>query len=224
MALTQSLVLLSAGLDSTVNLYMERDSHSNQKIGLALTFDYGQKAAQREVACSKKICEALQIEHKVLSLDIFKDFHLSKGCSLLNPEKKVPQFKKGQSLENFVQDKSTRSVWVPNRNGLFIALAATYAEALGWNRVVVGFNAEEASLFPDNSTSFLEAMNRSLSFSTANGVQVVSHTLDKNKRAILSLAKKLGVNLKWIWPCYLGGKDWCGKCESCQRFKRVQEA
>ena len=222
MALTQSLVLLSSGLDSTVNLYMERAFHSPSRVSLALTFDYGQKAAQKEVACAKKICEALQVQHKTLSLDFFKEPDLNQNCSLLNPEKKVPQLKKRQNLEDFVQDKSTRSVWVPNRNGLFIALAAAYAESLKINRILVGFNAEEAGLFPDNSVAFLKATNRSLVFSTANGVQVVSHTLEKNKKDILHLAKKLGVNLNWLWPCYLGEEKWCGQCESCKRFREAE--
>ena len=199
---------------------MERVSH--KKVGLALTFHYGQKAAQREVNCAKKICRALQIKHKVLVLDFFKD--LSQNCSLLNTKKKVPKFKKGQSLDAFVRDKNTRSVWVPNRNGLFIALAAAYAESLGWKRVVIGFNAEEARLFPDNSPPFLKAINRSLTFSTANGVEVVSHTLNKNKKDILILAQRLGVNLEWTWSCYLGGKTPCGECESCKRLREAQKA
>ena len=34
-------------------------------------------------------------------------------------------------------------VWVPNRNGLFINIAASYGDAFGYDHIVVGFNAEE---------------------------------------------------------------------------------
>ena len=217
--IAQSLVLLSSGLDSTTNLYMEKSFYS---VGLALTIDYGQKAAQREIACSKKICESLHVKHQVLSLDFFKE--IGKNCSLLNKNKSLPQLAEGQSLEDFVQDKARGSVWVPNRNGVFIAVASAYAEALGLKRVVVGFNAEEATLFPDNSADFLDVVNRSLFFSSANEVQVVSHTLSMNKKEILKRAKKLGVHLDWIWPCYLGENTWCGQCESCKRFEEAKAA
>ena len=62
---TKALVLLSSGLDSTVNLYA---AHQNHDVVLALTFDYGQRAAQKEKEQSKKICDELGVPHKVLEL------------------------------------------------------------------------------------------------------------------------------------------------------------
>ena len=62
-------------------------------------------------------------------------------------------------------------MWVPNRNGVFIAIAAAFAESLGADLVVTGFNAEEAATFPDNSAAFAAAATESLRFSTANGVR-----------------------------------------------------
>lgn len=38
-------------------------------IQLALTFDYGQKAAAKEVLASEKICEFYKIKHQVIKLD-----------------------------------------------------------------------------------------------------------------------------------------------------------
>ena len=50
----KSVVLLSSGLDSTVNFY---EALSHGEVKLALTFDYGQRAASKEVACSQKIAQ-----------------------------------------------------------------------------------------------------------------------------------------------------------------------
>jgi 7-cyano-7-deazaguanine synthase len=64
-------------------------------------------------------------------------------------------------------------------------------------------------------------VNHALSFSTANGVQVVSYTGTLDKKGIVTLGRKLGAPIDRIWPCYEGGKRWCGSCESCLRSLRA---
>jgi 7-cyano-7-deazaguanine synthase len=114
---------------------------------------------------------------------------------------------------------------VPNRNGVFLAVAAAWAEALHADEVVAGFNAEEAASFPDNSVEFVRAYNRSLRLSTRNGVEVRSYTARLRKPAIVRLGLKIGAPLDLIWCCYDGGGRMCGRCESCFRFIRgVSEA
>ena len=51
-------------------------------------------------------------------------------------------------------------------NGIFLNIAAGFAEALSAQAVLPGFNKEEAATFPDNSVDFLESLNHSFSFST----------------------------------------------------------
>ncbi len=41
-------------------------------VELALTFNYGQKSVEREIAASEKICKYYGIEHKVIRLDGLK--------------------------------------------------------------------------------------------------------------------------------------------------------
>ncbi|HLF95249.1 MAG TPA: 7-cyano-7-deazaguanine synthase, partial [Planctomycetota bacterium] len=120
-----------------------------------------------------------------------------------------------------MSERSARAVWVPNRNGVFIEIAAAHAESAGATRLVTGFNREEAATFPDNSKAYVGAVNRSLAFSTANGVRVVSFTIDLDKRAIVRLGRRLRAPLEHIWPCYEGGRAWCGSCESCLRSLRA---
>jgi len=124
-----------------------------------------------------------------------------------------------------VTEKSAKSVWVPNRNGILINAAAAYAEKLGAHRVVVGFNVEEASTFPDNSEEFLKRATRSLEYSTSNQVEVYCYTTSLNKRQIVrelrALPRKFPFEL--LWSCYEGGETPCGRCESCQRQARAFE-
>ena len=214
----KAVVLLSSGLDSTVNLYQ---SAQQGKVLLAITFDYSQKAARQEIRCAKKITKELNIPHQVVKLPFFAQFSQS---SLIDKKKEVPSGKKVQIDSLKVSQKSAKSVWVPNRNGIFLNIAAGFAEALKADVVVPGFNVEEASTFPDNSADFLKALDASFSFSTSTQVKNHCFTTNLNKTQIVKLGQKLKVNWSNIWPCYHSGKKWCGECESCLRSKRAFSA
>lgn len=211
----KSVILLSAGLDSTVNLYQA------VKLGtvrLAITFDYGQRAAERESQSAAKITQQLAVEHLILKLPFFKDFGRS---SLL--DKRVPLPKAlDVEIDNIEKSKrSAKAVWVPNRNGIFLNIAAGFAEALDCDTIIPGFNIEEAATFPDNTQEFMDSCTRSLALSTDNGVRVLCPTVALNKTEIVKLGQGLGVKWSQIWPCYQEFDKWCGQCESCQRARRA---
>jgi 7-cyano-7-deazaguanine synthase len=211
----KAVVLLSSGLDSTVNLF---EAHQKDEVVLALTFDYGQKAAKKECEFSAKLAGSLKVPHKVVSLPWFKDFNRS---SLLVDTEEVPTgsavniHSHSQSLE------TAKSVWVPNRNGIFLNIAAAYAEALKAPWIIPGFNAEEATTFPDNSAAFMESLTRSLAFSTANHVEVRCYTVTLGKTEIVKKGQTLNIPWHLLWPCYFSKEKWCGQCESCLRSKRA---
>jgi 7-cyano-7-deazaguanine synthase len=213
--MNSSVVLLSSGLDSTVNLYKAK---SETQVLLVLTFDYGQKAAKQETFFSKKVCQDLRVPHKVIELPWFRDFTTT---SLVSGLMEIPT---GVNLEDSVETSASASkVWVPNRNGIFLSIGAAFAEHLKAKWLVPGFNAEEAATFPDNSQAYLEAFTASLQFSTQGQVEVKCFTTSLQKVEIYKEAIELGVNLEHVWPCYFGGQTPCKKCESCQRFFRAQD-
>ncbi len=212
----KTLVLLSGGLDSAVNLYK---AAQESQLTLALTFDYGQRAASKEVAAAQFLTQELQIPHKIISLPWFKEFGKS---GLLDSSCEVPQGGAVLIDDHERSLKTASAVWVPNRNGIFLNIAAGFAEALGIEGVVPGFNLEEASTFPDNSEDYLKSLTHSFSFSTSNKVQVVCYTTHLNKIEIMKMGRTLGVPFERLWPCYLAGDHWCGHCESCLRFQRAQ--
>lgn len=110
---------------------------------------------------------------------------------------------------------------MPNRNGLFLNIAASFAEGLGAAAILTGFNREEAETFPDNSASFVEAANGSLRFSTLSGVRVESPTLQMNKLEIVQEGLRVQLPFELTWSCYEGFDKMCGACESCLRSKRA---
>lgn len=200
----KAIILLSGGLDSTVSAAIAR---RRCRPLFALTFDYGQRAARMEIAAARRICRVLKIEHKVVRLPFFADLG---GLALL-------RYGAG-SKQAAARLERVPDVWVPNRNGLFVNIAATYAEYHGAGLIVTGFNREEARAFPDNSPAFVAAVNRALRHSTRRRVKVISYVAAQTKREIYRLGQRYGAPLELIYSCYAGGRTMCGKCASCRRL------
>ena len=211
--MNKGIVLLSGGLDSTVSVA----SLCNQiKFELALTFDYGQKSAKKEAAAAYRIASYYGIEHKVIRLDWLAEITKT---SLVSGE--VPQIDMRQLDNISVTQESCKDVWVPNRNGLFINIAASFADSAGGAYIVIGANKEEAATFSDNSKKFIENINLSLEKSTAGEVKTLAPLIDLNKEEIVQRAVELEVPLKLINSCYMNTEKHCGTCESCSRLKRA---
>ncbi len=213
----KSVVLLSSGLDSTVNLYR---AARESKVVMAITFDYGQRAAAREIHFAGLMAAKLEIPHRVIELPWFKDFTAS---SLVNRKMDVPTT--SVEIDSFeASTNSAKAVWVPNRNGIFLNIGAAFAESVEAKWLIPGFNAEEAATFPDNSEDYLQAATKSLFYSTGNHVQVKCFTTAMDKTEIVKQGRTLDVPFELIWTCYFGGEKPCGQCESCQRFSRAMGA
>jgi len=201
----KSIVLLSGGLDSSVSLALAL--RKGLKVKSALTFDYGQKSAGQEIRAARMLSRKYRINHKVFNLK-----WLGKLVSnpLIDKTKPVPHPSEYSKI-------TSKSVWIPNRNALFINIAASFAEALGYQYIITGFNKEEAVNFPDNSIPFINAINKTLHYSTLKSITVISPTAKMDKKQIIMQGKKLGLPLDKLWSCYEGGKQPCGLCESCRR-------
>ena len=205
--MTKSVILLSGGLDSLVSLGLKKEELN---ITLALTFDYGQKSLSKEVEASKNICKYYGVEHKVIKLDWLKNIT---NTSLVSDDN-VPT-----KEELFDTIKSAKSVWVPNRNGLFLNVAACYADSQDFDYIVIGANKEEAQSFPDNTQEFINRINSEFEYSTQKHPKVIAPLINCNKNDIVKLALEHNIPLKFVQSCYAGKH--CGKCESCIRLKKA---
>ncbi len=211
----ESVVLLSAGLDSTVNLYA---ALQETEVKLAITFNYGQKAAAKEIERSRYLADINKIKHLVIDLPWLKDL----GQSSLTHENKTIPVGKNVALDiQHISEETAKAVWVPNRNGIFLNIAASFAESFRYEIIVPGFNREEAVTFPDNSLDFIRSVRKAFIYSTATHVDIQCYTITMSKSEIVDLGKKLNVPFEMIWPCYKSNDLWCGECESCQRTKRA---
>lgn len=208
----KSIILLSGGLDSLVSLGLKKDELN---ISLALTFDYGQKSLVQEIEASSNICKYYGIEHKVIKLDWLKNI----TNTALVSDKDVPA---AEDLD--MSEDTAKSVWVPNRNGLFLNIAGSFADSYEYDYILIGANKEEGQTFPDNTQEFINSINEEFMYSTRKQPKVVAPLINYNKNDIVMLALKHGVPLEYTRSCYQGGERHCGICESCTRLKHALQA
>lgn len=216
-----AVVLLSGGLDSSANFF---EAALTGRARLALTVDYGQRAAEPEIRAASAMAARFDVRHEVVRVPWLGTL----GGSVLTAAGSIPQIAPDLLEDRATTEASARAVWVPNRNGVLIHLAAAFAERLGAQSVIVGFNREEAATFPDNSAAYLGAVTQALSFSTANQVRVECFTTALDKTEIVArteaLAREHRREFPWdlVWSCYEAGTLPCGGCESCRRLARAR--
>ena len=214
--MNRALILLSGGLDSAVNLAHASSRHMELT---TLTFHYGQRAAFKELKASEKLSEYYHAKRLVLDLPWLAEI----TKTALVGKTPLPQLQLHE-LDDPVKTKdSAKDVWVPNRNGVFLNIAAAMAEAWEIPFIYVGFNKEEATTFPDNTKEYADVMNQAFSYSTFIPIKILSVTLELTKLEIIRLGRSMNLPFDLIWSCYEGGDTPCQQCESCLRFSRAME-
>ncbi len=205
--MNKSIILLSGGLDSLVCLGLCKDKYN---IELALTFDYGQKEAEKEIISSESLCKYYNIQHKVIKLDWLKK--ITNNALIGND--KLPE-----GIDN--PKESAKAVWVPNRNGLFLNIAAAFSDAKKYTYIIIGANKEEGETFPDNTKEFISAVTEEFKYSTLNKTKVFAPLINYDKNDIVKLALEYNMPLELVQSCYNSDKKHCGKCESCTRLRNA---
>lgn len=216
MAKPKAITVLSGGLDSTVATAYFKDKYDIQ----AITFDYGQRSAGMEIQSARAICKKLNIEHTVIELPWLGNL----GSSALTSDEEIPELELDELDEKELCDETARKVWVPGRNIVFTAIATSFAETSGAEKIIVGWDLEEAATFPDNSKKFLDAFNGVLEIGSIYDIEIKAPLINKNKKEIVELGIEVDAPLKLSYSCYMGRKKHCGICESCMRRKRAFSA
>ena len=120
--------------------------------------------------------------------------------------------------------------YVPARNTIFLAFAASFAEARCVGSIFIGANAIDFSGYPDCRPEFYNAFIKAANLGTkagveGKGIKIVTPLIRKTKARIIRLGMGLGVPYGLTWSCYRGGRTPCGECDSCNfRAKGFQEA
>jgi 7-cyano-7-deazaguanine synthase len=216
--LREVIVLLSGGLDSSTVLAMAKESGFEVVV---LTFDYGQRHS-RELESARRIAKHFDAkEHIMIPLNLGRYLR----SSLTRRSMEVPKGRTAEEMGSGVPD-----TYVPSRNIVFLAIAASIAESRGAEAVFIAANSVDFSGYPDCTPQFIKAFQKALDVGTksgmeGHGVRVEAPLLNMSKSEIVREAVRLKVPLELTWSCYEGGMKACGRCDSCLlRLKGFSEA
>ena len=208
----KALVLFSGGVDSTTCLAIAADKYGADEV-LALSLYYGQKHS-RELEAARKIAAHYGVKHKELDLAlIFAD----SDCTLLKgSDGEIPKESYAEQLEK--TDGKPVSTYVPFRNGLFLASAASIALSNGCGEIYYGAHSDDAAgnAYPDCSSDFNDAINRAIYLGSGEELRVTAPFIGMNKAQVIAKGLALGVPYELTWSCYEGGDKPCGVCGTCR--------
>ena len=208
----KSLVLFSGGVDSTTCLGIAVNKYGADQV-LALSLYYGQKHS-RELEAARNIAARYGVKHKELDLAlIFAD----SDCSLLRGSTEdIPKESYAEQLKK--TDGKPVSTYVPFRNGLFLASAASIALSNGCTEIYYGAHSDDAAgnAYPDCSSDFNDAINRAIYLGSGEELRVVAPFIGMNKAQVVAEGLKLNVPYELTWSCYEGGDKPCGVCGTCR--------
>ena len=206
--LKDSLMVLSGGMDSTTMLY-----DFQERIALAVSFDYGSKHNAREIPFARLHCQRLGIPHLVIPLDFMQRYFAS---SLLLGGEAIP--------EGNYDDENMRSTVVPFRNGIMLSVAAGLAETHGLSRVMIANHAGDHAIYPDCRPEFVKSMCEAVSHGTYAHLTVEAPYTHLTKTDIARRGKALGIDYAETWSCYQGGEKHCGRCGTCRERREALAA
>lgn len=205
------LVILSGGMDSTTMLYKYlAEGHEVE----AISFDYQQRH-RREIALAVETTSKLNIKHGIVDISFLGIISKS---ALTDPGHDVP--------EGHYADENMKQTVVPNRNMIFMSIAAAYALNNKFDAIAIGVHAGDHAIYPDCRSDFIKIMANAFLHCDWEKLELLAPFQDMDKGDIVSLGVSLGVDYSLTQTCYKGMDKPCGKCGSCtereEAFKKAE--
>jgi 7-cyano-7-deazaguanine synthase len=199
-----SVAIVSGGMDSVTLLhYLVKIEKSTPTI---MTFVYGQKH-EKEVTFAQAQANLLGCtQHLVLDISFLSLLFTS--SALISDHLQIP------NMADVVGDPQPLT-YVPNRNMIFLALAAAYAETQGVTNVYYGAQNHDMYGYWDTTPDFLQRLNDVFALNRKTPIEVKAPFVNYSKTDILHLGLELGVDYSQTWSCYEGKEAACGQCPTC---------
>jgi 7-cyano-7-deazaguanine synthase len=209
---TRAVVLLSGGMDSCVCAALAARDHE----AAALHISYGQRTEQRERRSFEGICDRLGIRDRLLVPN--EALRSIGGSALTDPNIAVP--------EAHAIGASVPVTYVPFRNAHFLAVAVSWAEVIGAEKIYIGAVEPDSSGYPDCRPEYYRAFNEVVKAGTKEGtIRVVTPLIAMHKAEIVALGLELNAPFDLTWSCYQREDRACGVCDSCVlRLRAFREA
>lgn len=212
------LVLSSGGIDSTVCLALAVEKYGYENV-LSLSVSYGQKHSN-ELKAARKIAQHYHVRHKELDMGMI---FTGSDCTLLEGRGEIPKGTYASQLQE--STGKPVSTYVPFRNGLFLAAAASVALTDGCEKIYYGAHADDSAgnAYPDTSEAFHEAISRAVYEGSGKQLEIEAPFLYSHKADVVRTGMGLQAPFAFTWSCYEGGEKPCGKCATCMDRRKAFE-
>jgi 7-cyano-7-deazaguanine synthase len=182
----------------------------------ALHISYGQRTEERERQSFLAICDRLGIKDRLVVRN--EALRAIGGSALTDANIAVP--------ESHMIGQDVPVTYVPFRNAHFLAVAVSWAEVLGAEKVYVGAVEQDSSGYPDCRPAYYQAFNQVVKAGTKEGrIAIVTPLIAMRKAEIVTLGLELGAPFDLTWSCYSREDRACGMCDSCiLRLRAFREA
>lgn len=214
--MSDCVAIVSGGMDSVTLLYYLIKVKGRQPA--VISFKYGQKHVKEVTLVGEHVRLLGLTDHLVCDLSPMSD--LFKTSALVSSELTVPTMQQ-------VQGDSQPVTYVPNRNMIFLSLAAAYAESHAASEVFYGAQKHDLYGYWDTTLEFLEQINQVYSLNRKTPIRIEAPFVTYSKADILREGFALGVDYGKTWSCYQGESVACGICPTCAErlaaFKEVGE-
>jgi len=208
---SRAVVLLSGGMDSSVCAALAARDYD----AAAVHVSYGQRTQERERQSFLAICQRLKIHDRLMVHN--EAFRAIGGSALTDESIAVPD------AEDIGRDIPV--TYVPFRNAHFLAVAVSWAEVLGAEKVYIGAVEADSSGYPDCRPAYYKAFNDVVKTGTRDGrIEILTPLIAMRKAEIVRLGLELGAPFDLTWSCYSREDEACGVCDSCVLRLRAFEA
>jgi 7-cyano-7-deazaguanine synthase len=219
---SRAVILLSGGMDSCVCAALAARDHQTAAVHVS----YGQRTEERERRSFESICDRLEIRDRLLVRN--EALRAIGGSALTDSSIAVPE-----AVAAGVHPTGLHPIgagipvtYVPFRNAHFLAVAVSWAEALGAEKVYIGAVEPDSSGYPDCRPEYYRAFNEVVKAGTKEGtIRVVAPLIAMHKAEIVRLGLELSAPFDLTWSCYQREDRACGVCDSCVlRLRAFREA
>src|SRR6059036_3744399 len=170
----RAVVLLSGGMDSCVCAALAARDYE----AAALHVSYGQRTEERERRAFSAICDRLHIRDRLVVRN--EALRAIGGSALTDPEIAVP--------DSYEIGREIPVTYVPFRNAHFLAVAVSWAEVLGADKIYIGAVEQDSSGYPDCRPAYYQAFNQVVKLGTREGrIEIVTPLIQMRKAEIARL-------------------------------------
>lgn len=188
----KTCLLLSGGMDSIALAWWKRPD-------IAITIDYGQLCAAAEIEAAQSICQLLEIEHQIISVD----------CSSLGS---------GDMAGKNPDSLAPESDWWPFRNQMLATFAGMKAISLQATELWFG-TVKSDQFHADGRPEFFEAMTYLMSLQEGN-IVVKAPAIEFSTFELIQEAGLPTGYLAYAHSCHTSNVP-CGKCRGCNKYTQV---